>query len=137
MQDAQVLANSSYAVCSTEHCYPHVERLRFLTASQAREIRERFGTPVFVYDVPSLRGQARYMLGFPHAFGLIVRYSIKACPSGAVIKLFNEMGLYFDASSSWEARRALIAGVAPDKILVTAQEFGSDLAEVLGLGVRF
>lgn len=137
MHNVPAITDSSTVASGNGHSYPYLEGLRFLSEAQAREIRDRFGTPVFVYHEPSLRRQASYMLSFPHAFGLIIRYSIKACPSGAIIKLLNELGLYFDASSSWEARRALIAGVPPGKILVTAQEFGPDLEAVLSQGVEF
>jgi len=137
MHNTQVVDGSPTVVSNNDHSYCNVEQLRFLTDVQAREIRDRFGTPVYVYHEPSLRRQASYMCDFPNAFGLTIRYSIKACPSAAIIKLFHELGLYFDASSSWEVRRALIAGVTPDKILVTAQEFGLDLEEVLKQGVEF
>ena len=40
---------------------------------------------------------------------------MKACPNGAVLKLFESMGLNFDASSTHEVRRAMRAGVPASK----------------------
>lgn len=115
----------------------NVESLRFLTPDQVRTIREQFGTPVFVYDELSLERQAKFMLDFPNAFGLTVYYSLKGGASGAVIRLFDRLGLHFDASSIWEAIRALAVGVAPGKILLTAQEVPQDFGQYVERGLEF
>jgi diaminopimelate decarboxylase len=114
-----------------------VESLRFLTPEQVRTIREQFGTPVFVYDELSLERQAKTMLNFPNAFGLTVYYSIKGGASGAIIRLFDRLGLHFDASSIWEALRAMAVGVAPAKILLTAQEVPPDFGQYVERGMEF
>ncbi len=114
-----------------------LESLRFLTPEQARSIRGQFGTPVFVYDEHSLEQQARAMLKFPNAFGLTVYYSLKGGANGAIIKLFDKLGLNFDASSIWEAWRAMAVGVDPAKILLTAQEVPEDLREYVERGMEF
>ena len=47
----------------------------------------------------------------------------------AAVRSFQDAkGLHIDASSGFEAERAIRAGVAPDKILLTAQELPKDLA---------
>jgi len=114
-----------------------MENLQFLTEKQVLELRERFGSPVFVYDEATLREQARKALAFPNAYGLRVRYAMKALPTAAVLRVFDSMGLHIDASSGFEARRALAAGIPPDHIQITAQEMPGDLEELLGLGVLF
>ncbi|WP_428262650.1 diaminopimelate decarboxylase [Haliangium sp.] len=114
-----------------------IEKLKFLAPEEVREIADRFGTPVFVYDERTLEDNAKYMLGLPNAFGLTVRYSIKANPNRAILRLIDRMGLHFDASSEWEARRALAAGVQPSKILITAQEAGEGVIELIEQGVHF
>lgn len=119
------------------HSERTVESLRFLTAKQVRSIREQFGTPVFVYDELSLERQAKYMLSFPNAFGLTVYYSVKGGASGAVLRLFDRLGLHFDASSIWEAMRAMAVGVAPSKILLTAQEVPKDFGTYVERGMEF
>lgn len=119
------------------HSNGHVESLRFLTAEQVRTIREQFGTPCFVYDELSLERQAKFMLNFPNAFGLTVYYSIKSGASGTVIKLFDRLGLHFDASSIWEAMRAMAVGVVPSKILLTAQEVPKDFGKYVERGIEY
>jgi diaminopimelate decarboxylase len=77
------------------------------------------------------------MQAFPNAYGLTERYSLKAGASGAIIKIFDRMGLHFDASSMWEAMRALAVGVEPAKISLTVQAMPSNLDELIGRGVQF
>jgi diaminopimelate decarboxylase len=122
---------------NTNHSEHTLESLRFLTPEQVRTIREQFGTPVFVYDELSLERQAKTMTSFPNAFGLTVYYSLKGGASGAIIKLFDRLGLHFDASSIWEAMRAIAVGVAPAKILLTAQEVPPDFRDYVERGMEF
>lgn len=114
-----------------------MESLVFLTEAQVREVQRAFGTPVFVYDERTFERRAREMLAFPNAYGLTVRFAMKALPSRAIIRLFDTLGLHIDASSGFEAERALRAGVAPEKIQITAQELPSDLQGLVQQGVRF
>jgi diaminopimelate decarboxylase len=108
-----------------------IEQLKFLSPDEVRYVGETFGTPAFVYDEATLERNAAYMAALPHAFGLSVRYSLKACASQAIIRLFSRMGLLFDASSIWEVRRAVRAGVDPGQLLLTAQEVPFDQLEPL------
>jgi diaminopimelate decarboxylase len=109
----------------------------FLAKEKALSIRREFGTPVFVYDQGALRCQARLALGFPNAFGLTARYAMKACPTGAVLKVLTGAGLHVDASSGHEVERALRAGVSPERIQLTAQEVPDNLQALVERGVRF
>lgn len=86
----------------------------------------KHGTPVYVYDEQLLRKQADAMLAFPHAYGLTVRYAMKACSNKTITQLFNSLGLHIDASSGYEVERAMLTGIPPEKILLTAQEMPSD-----------
>jgi len=114
-----------------------VERLSFLDREQVSTIRQEFGTPVYVYDQATLETQARQALACPHAFGLTVRYAMKACPNAAVIRVLHRMGLHLDASSGHEVHRAVRAGVPAAHIMLTAQELALDFAELVQAGVRF
>jgi diaminopimelate decarboxylase len=109
----------------------------FLSDEQVRAVQARFGTPVFVYDQRALEARARLVLDFPNAFGLTARYAMKACPTAAVIRVLTSAGLHIDASSGYEASRAIAAGVAPDRIQLTAQELPKDLRALVTEGVRF
>lgn len=119
---------------------PALEQLKFLSPAEVRHVAETFGSPVFVYDEQSIRDQVALLKELPSAFGHTVRYSLKASPSAAVIRLFDSLGVHFDASSVWEVIRAVRAGVAPEKILMTAQEadFGSaELPDLIRRGLKF
>jgi diaminopimelate decarboxylase len=113
------------------------ESLRFLTAAQVAAVRTRFGTPAYVYDQATLRRSAKACLAFPNAFGLTVRFAMKACPNAAILRFFESLGLHFDASSGWEAERALRAGIAPEKISLATQELPENFADLHKRGIRF
>ena len=109
----------------------------FLTPSEAADVRERFGTPTFVYDRATLEASARTALAFPHAHGFALRYAMKANPQRAILTLFRELGLHIDASSDHEVERALRAGFPPSTIQLTSQAPSLRLTEHLKRGVLY
>jgi diaminopimelate decarboxylase len=114
-----------------------IETARFLNRSLAEKIRQELGTPVYVYSEKLLREAAREVLGLPAPFGLTVRYAMKANSNRTVLKLFDGMGLHIDASSGYEAERAMKAGIPGDKIMLTAQELPGNLKELVEAGVFY
>lgn len=114
-----------------------MEQLTFLTEEQVRRIQREFGAPVYVYDQRTFEQRAREMLAFPNAFGLTVRFAMKALPNAAVIRIFTDMGLHIDASSGFEAERALRAGVKAQRIQLTAQEIPGNLKALVEQGVLY
>lgn len=114
-----------------------MEQLSFLSAEQVREIRREFGSPVYVYDQKTLEKQADSVLNFPNAFGLTARYAMKALPNAAVIRILTQRGLHIDASSAYEAERAMRAGVPANHIQLTAQQPPDNLKELAEKGVIF
>ena len=109
----------------------------FLSSEQAFAIRETFGTPVFVYDQDALESAARAAQAFPNAWGLTVRFAMKALPTAAILQVFNRSGLHLDASSGFEAERAILAGIPPAHIQITAQELPVNLKELVEQGCLF
>ena len=107
-----------------------------LSADDARDAAARFGSPVYVYDEATLGALAAEVLAFETPFGLVARFAAKANPSRAVLRLFERAGLRFDASTTWEARRVIAAGVDPHKVQITAQMLGEGLEDVVRSGVR-
>ncbi len=114
-----------------------MEPLRFLTGGQVRALEREFGTPVYVYDAATLENQAQQVLHFPNPFGLTARFAMKALPTGAILRLLHDLGLHIDASSGYEASRAMKAGIPPQHIQLTAQEMPGNLAELVRAGVQF
>ncbi|MCE9582015.1 MAG: diaminopimelate decarboxylase [Planctomycetes bacterium] len=109
----------------------------FLTQPLAAAVRERFGTPCYVYDRASLEAAARQALAFPNAFGFTLRYAMKANPNHAILKLFHALGLHIDASSDHEVERALRAGFEPGKIQLTSQAPSKNLKAHIERGVLY
>lgn len=100
-----------------------------------KRIRAVHGSPVFVYAREQLESAARAVLNFPNAFGLTARYAMKANPTAAIIQLFSDMGLHFDASSGFEVRRLLRLGIPGEHISLSTQELPEDFEALLDAGI--
>jgi diaminopimelate decarboxylase len=109
----------------------------WLTPERAAEVRERFGTPCYVYDRRTLEASARAALALPAPYGLTVRYAMKANPSAGVLGVFRDLGLHLDASSDPEVERGLRAGFPPGRIQLTSQMPSRTLSEHLARGVLY
>ena len=113
-----------------------------LDASLVAQAAARFGTPVYVYDENLILQKCRECLDMPNAYGLTVRYAMKANSNRSVLKLISGAGLQLDASSINEVKRAFIAGVPYGRIMLTTQEVYEgaamlELQELLLSGLRY
>jgi diaminopimelate decarboxylase len=68
-----------------------IEKSNFLDYPLAKAIRDSYQTPVFVYDEKTLVKQAKSALAFPNAYGLTVRFAMKACPNAAILKVMLDL----------------------------------------------
>ncbi len=107
----------------------------FLTNDIAFRIRDTFRTPCYVYDEKTLRENAQSVKGFPSAFGLTVRYAMKASPNASILRLFDSLGLHIDASSGYEVERAIASGFDAEKISLSSQELPANLKELVEKGM--
>ncbi len=114
-----------------------MKQSRFLPPELARSAANEFGTPCYIYDQASLEESAHKTLAFPNAYGLTVRYAMKASPNAAILKRFNSMGICIDASSGHEVERAILAGIAPHQISLSSQELAHNLVDLINRGVHF
>ncbi|NCS94396.1 MAG: diaminopimelate decarboxylase [Leptospira sp.] len=114
-----------------------IEKLKFLTTEQVRNLAKDFGTPIFVYSQAELERKCDEALAFPNAFGLTARYAIKANPNANILKIMKKKGIHIDASSGYEVHRALLAGFTPAEIQLTSQEEPKDLKELVEKGIYF
>ena len=104
-----------------------------------RDLRDTFDTPLYVYDRESLREQASKALRFPNAFGLTVRYAMKASPTGHVLRSLRDEGLQVDCSSGFEVERARrSAGFRCAEMSLSTQELPSEdaLNEYVSEGLK-
>ncbi|MDX9893757.1 MAG: diaminopimelate decarboxylase [Patescibacteria group bacterium] len=101
-------------------------------------LARHYGTPLYVYDQATLEKSAQGLLNFPNAFGLTVRYAMKALPTAAILRIIDQAGLHIDASSQNEVERAMKAGIKPSKIQLTSQELPHNMLHLLlQMGVKF
>jgi diaminopimelate decarboxylase len=114
-----------------------IEQLRFLSPDQAQNISRQYGSPVYIYDEATLARRAGQALRFKAPFGLTVRYAMKANPLAAILRIFNAQGLHIDASSGYEAHRAMKAGIEAAHIMITSQQLPTDLQNLISRGVLF
>ena len=81
------------------------------------DIAAQVGTPFYCYSSATL---VRHAQVFTQAFGTLqplICFAVKACSNIAVLKLLGAQGLGADVVSGGELRRALAAGIAPEKIV--------------------
>jgi diaminopimelate decarboxylase len=109
--------------------------ISFLSPEVALKAKELYGTPCFIYSEQTLKSKASEFLAFPNAYGLTVRYAMKAASNRTILKLFDALGLHFDASSGFEVERLLLAGVKPSKISLSTQELPKNIEELVAQGV--
>lgn len=113
--------------------------LPFSSDTELIKIAQLYGTPLMVHDQRSYQEYAREALSVPNPYGLTVRYAMKANSHAAILHIFDSLGIHIDASSYYEVKRALAAGIEPDKIMLTSQETPGNerIQEVVELGVKY
>lgn len=107
-----------------------------MNQKQAEQIANNFGTPTYVYSEKKIRENAAACLAFPNAYGLTVRYAMKANPNSSILLLLQKLGIHFDASSAWEVRRAIHIGIEPRRISLSTQELPKDFTSLVEQGVE-
>eukprot|EP00536_Pseudo-nitzschia_multiseries_P013102 jgi/Psemu1/34191/gm1.34191_g len=108
----------------------------FLTAETAKACVDLAGSPTFAYSLEKLQESADACLAFPNAYGLTVRYAMKACPNSAILKFFSSKGIHIDASSGFEVKRAMDAGIPAENISLSTQELPANFADLINMGVK-
>ena len=101
------------------------------------QIAASVGTPFYLYSAGAL--EARYR-SFAEAFAPpwpLVCYAVKANSNLAVLRLFAGLGAGADVVSEGELRRALAAGIPPDRIIFSGVgKTGDELDAALGAGIH-
>ena len=81
-------------------------------------IAAEVGTPVYVYSSATMCAQVRELRSALEPLdNPLIAYAVKANPNAAVVATLAQAGLGADVVSGGEYRRALAAGVAPDKLV--------------------
>lgn len=100
-------------------------------------IAQAVGTPVFVYSAGAMRAQARALQAALAALpDPLIAYAVKANPNGAVLRTLASEGLGADVVSGGEYRRALAAGIAPERIVFSGVgKTAAEMAQALDGGL--
>ncbi len=101
------------------------------------DIAEAVGTPVYVYSRATLERHARV---FREALDAVpdklIAFAVKANPNLAVLKLLQKQGYGADCVSIGEIRRALAAGMEPDRIVFSGVgKTAAEIAAALEAGI--
>jgi diaminopimelate decarboxylase len=99
-------------------------------------LAERFGTPLFVYDLDvAMRQVEDLRAALPAVIELA--YAVKANPTLAVVAALGRLGLGADVASGGELETALRAGIPASSIVVTGPgKRDEELAGAVEAGVR-
>ena len=81
------------------------------------DIADAVGTPFYCYSTATLRRHYEVFAGALADMGTRVCYAVKANSNLAVIRTLADLGAGADVVSEGELRRALAAGIAPEKIV--------------------
>ena len=102
-------------------------------------IAEAVGTPVYVYSTATLERHFQVFRAALELAGLgepLIAYAVKANSNVSVLKVLGDMGAGADTVSEGEIRRALAAGIPPERIVFSgAGKTAAELAFALETGV--
>lgn len=81
------------------------------------QIAARIGTPFYLYSADRLRENFNAYAGAFSGAEATICFAVKSCSNIAILKLLQAAGAGADTVSGGEIRRALLAGIAPEKII--------------------
>lgn len=114
----------------------------FVESNDIYDATQSFETPFYLYDEKLIIERCKNAISMPNAFGITVRYAMKANSTKALMQIIKKQGMHFDASSLNEVKRAVYAGVPLNLILLTTQEVPereerTDLEEMMLAGLGY
>ncbi len=103
----------------------------------AKELAERFGTPLYVTDEIAVRENfKRIQQAFSCHMPANIHYACKANSNLAILRILEREGSCIDAVSIWEVESCLMAGFEPNKILFTGVSVSDEeMKALVGRGV--
>ncbi len=100
------------------------------------ELAERFGTPLYVYDLGVIDRQVGALRAVLPVRAELA-FAVKANPALAVVTHLGRLGLGADVASGGELVTALRAGIAPESIVMTGPgKRDMELAAAVQVGIR-
>lgn len=107
-----------------------------LAGLDPEELAERFGTPLYVYDLGVIDRQvAALRAALPAGFELA--YAVKANPALAIVAHLGRLGLGADVASGGELETVRRAGIEASRVVFTGPgKRDAELARAVEVGVR-
>jgi diaminopimelate decarboxylase len=107
-----------------------------LGGADPADLAERFGTPLYAYDLDVVDRQVAALRAvLPGVVDLA--YAVKANPAVGVVRALADLGLGADVASGGELETAVRAGIPGDRIVVTGPgKTDAELTGAVRLGVR-
>ena len=107
-----------------------------LAGLDPRDLADRFGTPLYVYDLGVIDRQvAALRAALPERVDLA--FAVKANPALAIVTHLGSLGLGADVASGGELATALRAAIGPDRIVMTGPGKRDDeLRAAVEAGIR-
>ena len=100
------------------------------------DLAERFGTPLYVYDLGVIDRQVGALRAVLPVRAELA-FAVKANPALAVVTHLGRLGLGADVASGGELATALRAGIAPESIVMTGPgKRDMELAAAVQVGIR-
>lgn len=106
-------------------------------ANLYRSLTAEHGTPYYLFDEATIRQRCRDLKAAIPYKNTAIRYACKALTLQAVLRIIRDEGLWIDASSLNEVKRAILAGFTPHEIGYTGESASTHVfEELLEIGVE-
>jgi diaminopimelate decarboxylase len=107
-----------------------------LAGLAAEDLADRYGTPLFIYDLGVIDRQVEALrAALPERAELA--YAVKANPALAIVAHIGRLGLGADVASGGELATALRAGITADRVVMTGPgKREEELTAAVAAGVR-
>jgi diaminopimelate decarboxylase len=113
-----------------------VARAGRLAGIPTHELAERFGTPLYVYDLDVIDRQVAALKAILPA-RVELAYAVKANPALAVVAHIGRLGLGADVASAGELMLVQRAGIDPARVVMTGPgKRDEELTAAVGAGIR-
>jgi diaminopimelate decarboxylase len=96
----------------------------------------RLGTPLYVYSASAIRDRIRSLQAALRGTDALICFAVKANSNRGILAFMHEQGVGADIVSAGELRRALHAGMPPERIVFSGVGKSElEIAEALGAGI--
>src|SRR6202044_857792 len=103
----------------------------------ARDLAERFGTPLFVYDADELRASWRRIRGAFRYPATHMHFAAVCNPNLHLLGVLRQQGAKLHANTPGDVYCGIRAGYLPEDIVFSGSNLGEDdLGYLLGAGVH-